>query len=607
MIASAPGKSRSNHFSCRAFDQAVHVFTLGAQGSAGSIFELKDMEENESMRWLQTLCFTLILSALLAGQTAARNASPDPLNMADQLDKLQEAIAEQQKSMTEQQSQIAAQQKELETLRQQVRAQSEAISAKSADADSRLLNTALTRAGDSERPAQPTPSDQTGETKPRESPLSFRIGGADFTPGGFVDFENIFRTTNTGNAATTSFGVIPFSNTVAGHLTEFRSTAQYSRISLTVKDRIGANDVTGYVETDFNGNDAATVFQATNPHTMRLRLYWLDISRGKWEFLGGQSWSWLTPNRNGLSPVPSDLAITVNEDSNINVGVHHTRAAQLRVAYHPNEHWAMGVALENPDQFVGTAAVVFPAAFATGASNLNGQFDNGNAGVPNVSPDIISKIAYDTTVAGWRHLHAEAAGLFTTAKVAVQPTGTTDFVTHSTVGGGIEAAANVDLFRRFRLLANGIYSDGAGRYLIATGPQAVVLPTGNGTDVKVSMIHSGGGLAGFESQVTSKSLFAGYYGAFYFQRNFALDNTAGAKPNTFAGYGGPGSANSDNRAIQEATMDWIQTFWKSPQYGSVLLNTQFSYLTRAPWFVGPSSPKNAHLGMSYVSLRYLLP
>src|SRR2546422_5020593 len=44
-----------------------------------------------------------------------------------------------------------------------------------------------------------------------------------------VDFENVFRTTNTGNVAATNFWTIPFSNTVQGHLTEYRATGQYSR------------------------------------------------------------------------------------------------------------------------------------------------------------------------------------------------------------------------------------------------------------------------------------------------------------------------------------------------------------------------------------------
>ena len=57
---------------------------------------------------------------------------------------------------------------------------------------------------------------------------------------------------------------------------------------------------TGYIEGYFNGNDATNVFVTSNPHTMRLRLYWLDLKRGKWEFLGGQSWGMMTPNRVGL-------------------------------------------------------------------------------------------------------------------------------------------------------------------------------------------------------------------------------------------------------------------------------------------------------------------
>jgi hypothetical protein len=73
------------------------------------------------------------------------------------------------------------------------------------------------------------------------------------------------------------------------------------------------------------------------------------------------------------------------------------------------------------------------------------------------------------------------------------------------------------------------------------------------------------------------------------------------------GFGGTNSANSNNRAIQEGSIEWIQTFWKNPQYGAVVLNTQASYLTRAPWFVATGAPKNAHLTMGYVALRYVLP
>ena len=108
-------------------------------------------------------------------------------------------------------------------------------------------------------------------------------------------------------------------------------------------------------------------------------------------------------------------------------------------------------------------------------------------------------------------------------------------------------------------------------------------------------------------QAAPKTLIAGYYGVDYFQRNFFRDTTSPAVTKPFIGFGGPNSANSANRSIQEPTLDITQTLWRNPQYGALLLINQASYLTRSPWFVAPGAPKNAHLFMDYVSLRYVLP
>jgi hypothetical protein len=139
------------------------------------------------------------------------------------------------------------------------------------------------------------------------------------------------------------------------------------------------------------------------------------------------------------------------------------------------------------------------------------------------------------------------------------------------------------------------------------GPDAVALPTAAGTDVALSLVHSYSGIVGFEWQATPEHMFYGYYGAAYFGRDFALDTSAGAKPGTFVGFGGPNSANSNNRDIQEPTLGWIETFWKKPQYGALQLITQVSYLTRSPWFVAAGAPKNAHLVMPWVDLRFVFP
>ncbi|HZU30876.1 MAG TPA: hypothetical protein VFB79_07155, partial [Candidatus Angelobacter sp.] len=436
--------------------------------------------------------------------------------------------------------------------------------------------------------------------------LSFRIGNTDFTPGGFVDFENVFRTTNTGASITTPFGTIPFSNTVQGHLTEFRSTGQYSRYNLKISGKYGENRVTGYIEGDFNGNDAANVFVTSNPHTNRLRLYWMDLRRGNWEFLGGQTWGLQTPNRVGLSPNPADVFVTIGEDAQTHVGLPYTRAAEFRVNYHFSDHFQWAVAVQNPDQFIGAGLVTLPTAFN---AQLTPQLDAANqTTTADLFPDLHTKMAWDTD-AGGRHTHFELGGLMTSVKTTAIPVGGTTFQKHTSIGGGFEGAFNVELVKGFRFLANALYGDGVGRYLIGFAPQTVIVPIATGPGaftIDNSLVHSGSGIIGSEL-TAGKSQFGFYYGAIYAQRNAFPDITSTAAVKPIIGFGGINSPNTDNRTIQEGTIDWTQTFWKNPQYGAVLLVTQTSYVTRAPWFVATGAPKNAHLMMAYVSLKYVLP
>ncbi len=539
------------------------------------------------MRFLSSAGLVLLGASLLAAQSGSPVSSQaDTSRISDQIKSLQTAVAEQQK-------QIQMLQSELE---QNKKAQ--------------VVNAAF-----NVDVASNTPVVQSDSDKPKESPLSFRIGGAEFTPGGFVDFENVFRSTNSGSAISTSYGTIPFSNSAAGHLTEYRATGQYSRFNMKITDKFKGNDVTGYIEGDFNGNDATNVFQTTNPHTLRLRLYWVDLKRGQWELVGGQSWGLETPNRVGVSPAPADLAITLNEDANIQVGIHHSRAGLFRLAWHPTKEFAWAFEVQNPQQFTNNE-VVFPAAFNAGASAVANQFDNGTANIPNLSPDLMTKLAYDTLFGG-KKFHIEAGGIFTTAKIANQispSTAASPFVTHSKIGGGGMAAMNIEPVKNVRFLVNGMYGSGIGRYSIALGPNAVVRPvalTATTFDADISMVHSGSGSGGIEIQATPNTQIAGYYGGAYFQRNAFPDITAAGATKPIIGFGGATSANTNNRAIQEGTVDFIQTWWKNPQYGSLLTILQASYVTRSPWAVlttgGVLQPKNAHLGMGFVSLRYVLP
>src|SRR5262249_32382226 len=395
------------------------------------------------MKFLKSLCFTILASSLMLGQNTSNTVSASD-NIADELKKLREAIAEQQKQISQQQEQI-------QKLEQQL-ASKQDVAAKTGDVSPRIVDATLRTSGVSTSAAARPVSDAPPppQEQPKASPLSFRIGAAEFTPGGFVDFENIFRTTNTGNVAATNFGAIPFSNTVQGHLTEYRSTGQYSRFNIKTTTKFGKNDVTGYVEFDFNGNDPGNVFVTSNSHTNRIRLYWLDLKRGKWEFLGGQTWGLQTPNRIGVSPNPSDLSLGYGEDAGIGVGYNYTRAGEFRAAYHFNEHWVWAAAIQNPDQFVNAGEVIFPFVFnAQLGGGTIAQFDQtAQTTTPNLHPDILTKIAFDHDFAGGRHFHWEGGGIETTKKITILPTAVgATFNGHTMVGGGVFGDVLVDLFK----------------------------------------------------------------------------------------------------------------------------------------------------------------
>src|SRR5258706_1269463 len=446
-----------------------------------------------------------------------------------------------------------------------------------------------------------------------KSPLSFKIGSADFTPCGFVDFTTFYRSTDVGSGIATSFGSIPYSNQLPqARMSETRLSAQYSRLSLKVDARLtDSTTITGYVESDFLGFQPANAFQTANSDSLRLRVYWANVRHGKWEVLGGQAWSLLTPNRVGLSPLTPDVFYTLDEEPNFQVGLTWARQPQLRVVYHTTNNWAVGVSLENPQQFV-PGSVVFPSTF------FSAQFDNGsgstsaassatNTAVPNLHPDIIVKTAFDAHPAG-RSLHIEAAGLIRSFRIFNNLT--TPASTNTITGGGGSLNFNYEVVHNLRLIANSFYSDGGGRYIFGLGPDAIVKP--NGT---LSGVHAGSGIGGFEYQATPSYMFYSYYGAAYFARNFAAQPTPGSTCNGLAGFacvgfGFPGSGEKTNWAGQKAKFGVIPTLWSNKNFGRLQIISQYSYLIRSPWStLSPTgtNPRNAHTNIVYLGLRYILP
>jgi hypothetical protein len=307
------------------------------------------------------------------------------------------------------------------------------------------------------------------------------------------------------------------------------------------------------------------------------------VQSGKWEVLGGQAWSLLSPNRSGVSAIPSNVFVGMGEDANYMPGLVWSRPAQLRVAYHPNTHWSIAGSVENPEQYV-TGSVALPAFAA-------GQVDNGSvSSTPNIRPDLVAKVAYDTRVSG-KAIHFEVGGYSRQFRISPAPG-----KYYGAQGLGGAAAAFVEVAKGFRLLATGFYGTGGGRYLVGLAPDMVVGPDGS-----MSPVHSMSGIAGFEYSPNPKSTFFGYFAGAYFNRNYT---TVG--PNSYLGFGYPGST-AANRQYTEPQVGYHYTFWKSPKFGALQVITEYAYLSRAPWSVPAGTPTTANAHMVFTSLRFTLP
>ncbi len=217
---------------------------------------------------------------------------------------------------------------------------------------------------------------------------------------------------------------------------------------------MGKTAVLAYGEADFNGYQPYNLEISNNPDTFRLRHFFAQFRHGNWDFTAGQDWTFLTTNRVGLSPLPSDIYTTVNPDLNYQVGITYARQAQFRAVYHFNKHFAIGASVENPEQVL-PSSVTTPALFASNYllevdNNTDYSTSNGNTKTPNYLPDFVVKVAYDTTLGG-KAFHVEAAGLSTTPRIdtLTAVTGYGHTFVDKKAAGGVSFGTNLEVFKNF--------------------------------------------------------------------------------------------------------------------------------------------------------------
>jgi len=447
--------------------------------------------------------------------------------------------------------------------------------------------------------AAPAPAAQSASAPP-SSPLQIRIGDVGITPVGFMDFTTFWRDKDAASSMGSNFGSVPYNNTVQGNLSEFHFSNQNSRLGFRVDGVFKGVRFIGYNEFDFNGTSGATNLAVSNGAIVpRLRLYWLDLRKGAIEFLGGQSWSLMVPNRKGLSALPGDLFYSQVIDINYIAGLTWTRQPGLRVLFHgPGDKVNFGFSVEQGDQYIGGSggggAITLPSALSglvptqlDQAGNISGA---SYLQSPTLTPDFIAKLALDPS----SHFHFELGGILSSFKTSALATPWTN---HTTTGGGVTFGVNAEVVKNVRAVASGMLSNGEGRYLFGAAPDLVVRADGS-----LSPVRADGYITGLEATVKN-TLFYAYYSGDYVGRNVAID----ANGTSLIGYGYRGSANSQNRSIQEVTFGFNQTIWKDAKYGAVNLMGQYEYLMRDPWYVAAGAPKATHDNTVYVNVRYTLP
>ena len=536
-----------------------------------------------------------VVSSVSSASDKPTAVKPEAAPIESEVQELRSLVEEQRAELEAQRAMLKAQQLKMEALEEKFGATpSEAVAAPAPAAISSAARISSNTASLTAAPANPA---QKGDDE--VSPLQLKIGSAYITPVGFLDFTGVWRSKTGGSGIGTNFASIPYAVSGAtpnfnAHLGELRESMQNSRIGFRVDAMVKGAHVIGYMESDYLGNNPGNVAVSSNSNTLRSRLYWVDVQKDKWEVLGGQTWSLITPGRTGISPLPGNLFFTQNIDVNYQLGLVWGRIPELRFVAHPSSKMAFAVALDSPEQYVGGSAggstIVLPTLPAS-LSGLSGtQLNNGatTLAAPNLAPDFIEKLAFDPT----NKFHFELGGLERVFKIY----NSTNNTTSTKAGAGGFVNLNTEVFKGFRLLTNNFWSDGGGRYIFGQAPDLIVRADGT-----ISPIKSASTVSGFEF-THGKSMLYGYYGMMYVWKNLALDASTPAK---VIGYGVSGNV-GQNRSIHEETVGFNQTLWRDAKFGALNFMGQYSYLSRNPWSF-TTGGEDAHLNMIFLNLRYTLP
>ncbi|MFZ3370800.1 MAG: hypothetical protein WA239_27060 [Candidatus Sulfotelmatobacter sp.] len=584
-----------------------------------------------------------------ASQEKNNPAPAQPAVTAADIQALKDALAAQQQQIQRltEQLQKQSEQNSQQANRQQTVGQQESDLTgvktvnNTAQNDATLKNAVLSL---QDSPQTVNPESPQTFNKQMEGPLTIHFRGINITPGGYAEAAFVRRSRELGADLPTPFNSVTMPGASQSQLSEFFGSARQSKITTFVDGRLKNVDLSSYVSADFLSAGVTSTSTETNSYTLRLRQAWGQAKFvGGWSFLGGQEWSLLTENGQGISP-DDDLGRTNDArpktiDPSYNVGFVFARQYGIRLTKDFNHKVAFAVALENAQGTLTTHGN--GDNFLLGEAGASNSYNTTSTYTANPSPDLIAKAAFDPGFG-----HYEVFGLFDRFRDRVFPCGEIANPTTATCGGsttpgpnalgaynasknggGAGASARWNIAHHLVFGVKGLAGSGIGRYAPAGLSDLSI-----NADGTVHLIRNFEGLTTLEWKSKKFDIF-GYGGVEYAQRTASFDPITGKE----VGYGAPLFNNSgcytelapavntgftpttlanctaDTRAVIEGTAGFWYRFYSGPR-GRFQFGTQYSYVTRQTWSgVGPSGAGHPGVtpegidNMVFTSFRYILP
>jgi hypothetical protein len=457
--------------------------------------------------------------------------------------------------------------------------------------------------------------------KPKTDKIYYK--GIGITMGGFAAAESAYRDKDETADIGSSFAKIPFNNDRAGHTPSTIFTGRQSRYTILAQGDVTKDIQAGfYGELDFLGAAQTANSNESNSYQPRIRVMYgqVDWNASGWHVLGGQNWSLVTLQNNGITPRSEVIPATI--DAQYVVGFNWARQPGFRITkdLFDKQLW-VALSVENPQTTIsmnGTGSAqsggVANGVTATVNQAPTSQFYSGTNYSLNAAPDVIGKVAWEKKL-GDQKVHIEGYGIYRTfmsrvnynAAAATTLGITAGNYTNTTTGGGGGAGIAVyDVVpKHLDLQATYMGGSGIGRYGSGQMSDVTARPDGTLEPLSETMWMAGG-----TYHVNKDWDFYAYAG-----QETVNSKTYSLSATSAVGYGTlPGSNNAgcnleggscsalNKQLTQYAGGLWWRFYQGS--FGRAQVGLQYSYTTRTAFADSVGIQPIAHENMVFTSFRF---